>query len=161
MSKSPLTIEQILDLLTKHPIQIAEYTADLKSDQLNTHPDQGEWSINDILAHLRSCSDMWGNAIETIIAHDQPTIKAINPRTWIKQTDYPEQPFRTSLQAFTKQRTKLLAVLNALPHKSWSRSATVTGAGKPLQLTVFSYARRLVLHEQSHVNQIKHIADAY
>ncbi|MBK9925301.1 MAG: DinB family protein [Anaerolineales bacterium] len=160
MSKSLLTIEQILDLLTKHPIQIAEYTADLKSDQLHTSPEQGEWSINDILAHLRSCSDVWGNAMETIIAHDQPTIKAISPRTWIKQADYPEQPFRTSLQAFTKQRTKLLAALNALPHKSWSRSATVTGAGKPLNSTVFSYARRLVLHERSHVNQIKHIADA-
>lgn len=160
MSESPLTIEQILDLLTKNSLQIAEYTADLTSDQLHRHPDQEEWSISDILAHLRSCSDMWGNAIETIITHDQPTIKAINPRTWIKQTDYLEQPFQKSLQAFTRQRTKLLATLNTLPHKSWSRSATVTGAGKPLKLTVFSYAERLATHERSHVKQIKRIVNA-
>jgi len=160
MTKATITIEQILDLLTKHPIQIAEYTTDLTSDQLHAHPNQEEWSINDILAHLRSCSDMWGNAIQTIITQDEPTIKAINPRTWISSTDYPQQKFRASLLVFTQQRTKLLAELNALPLKSWSRSATVTGAGKPLKLTVFSYAERLATHERSHVKQIKRMADA-
>jgi hypothetical protein len=155
MTKATLTIEQILDLLTKHPIQIAEYTADLTSDQLHMHPDQSEWSINDILAHLRACSDMWGNAIHTIITQDKPTIKAINPRTWINSTDYPQQEFRASLHVFTQQRTELLADINALPLKSWSRSAIVTGAGKPLKLTIYSYGERLAIHERSHVNQIK------
>jgi hypothetical protein len=159
MSKISITIEQILDLLTKNSLQITELTADLTSVQLHTPSGQGEWSINDILAHLRSCADMWGNAIETILTQNQPTIKAVNPRTWIKQTNYPEQPFRTSLGAFTKQRTNLLAILGSLPHKNWSRSATVTGAGKPLKLTVFSYAERLATHERSHVKQIKRIVN--
>ncbi len=160
MTKATPTIEQILDLLTKHPIQISEYTADLTSDQLHTPPNPEEWSINDILAHLRSCSDMWGNAIHTIITQDKPTIKAINPRTWINSTDYPQQKFRASLRVFTQQRTELLAELNALPLKSWSRSAIVTGAGKPLKLTIYSYAERLAIHERSHVKQIKRMVNA-
>jgi len=158
MSKTSLPIEQILDLLNKHPQQIAELTANLTSAQLHTPPSAGEWSINDILAHLRSCEDMWGKAINTLLAQDKPTIKAVNPTTWIKQTNYPEQKFRTSLRTFTQQRTELLATLNTLPHKSWSRSATVTGAGKPLTLTVFSYANRLAIHERAHVKQIGRIA---
>ncbi len=160
MSKNPLTIEQVTDLLTTNPLQIATFTADLTPTQLQAAPNPGEWSANDVLAHLRSCADMWGNAIETIIAEDKPTIKAINPRTWIDSTDYPEQKFRTSFRAFTKQRTDLLAILNALPKKSWSRSATITGAGKPLERTVFFYAHWLATHERTHVKQIGRIANA-
>ena len=160
MSKTGLTIEQVLDLLANNPLHIAEYIADLTSAQLHTPPSQGEWSANDVLAHLRSCADMWGNAIETMIAQDKPTIKAINPRTWVKQTDYPEQKFRTSFHAFTRQRSDLLTVLEALPRRSWSRSATVTGAGKPLERTVFFYAHWLATHERTHVKQIGRIANS-
>ncbi len=160
MSKNPLTIEQVTDLLTTNPLQIATFTADLTPTQLQAAPNPGEWSANDILAHLRSCADVWGNAIEAIISEDKPTIKAVNPRTWIDSTDYHEQKFRTSFRAFTKQRTDLLAILNALPKKSWSRSATITGAGKPLERTVFFYAHWLATHERTHVKQIGRIANA-
>src|SRR5215207_8513600 len=117
MSKDSLTVEQVLDLLTKNRLRISELTAALTPAQLQAAPNPGEWSANDVLAHLRSCADMWGKAIETIIAEDKPTIKAINPTTWIASTDYLEQKFRTSFRAFTQQRTDLLALLEALPKK--------------------------------------------
>lgn len=58
MSKDSLTIEQVLDLLTKNPLQIAELTSNLTPTQLQAAPNPGEWSANDVLAHLRSCADM-------------------------------------------------------------------------------------------------------
>ncbi len=115
---------------------------------------------NEVLAHLRSCGDVWGNSISTIIKQDMPTIRAINPRTWIKGTNYLEQKFQPSLQAFTAQRADLLAILRPLKARSWARSATVTGAGKPLELSIQSYAQRMAKHEHPHLKQIKHIADA-
>ena len=149
------TVEQVLALLAETPPRLAALTAGLTPAQLQTRPHAAEWSLNDILAHLRSCSDMWGQAIATILAEDKPTIRAVNPTTWIKQTNYPELEFGPSLRAFTRQRAKLLDVLKPLPTKAWARSAIVTGAGKPLQRTVLSYAEWLANHERSHV---KHIA---
>ena len=52
-----------------------------------------------VLAHLRACADVWGNYIRTIIAEDRPQFRAVSPRTWIKQTDYPDLAFRPSLGA--------------------------------------------------------------
>jgi uncharacterized damage-inducible protein DinB len=152
---TPLTIEQVLTQLTEQPKTIAKLTADLSRSRLHDAPKRGEWSINDVLAHLRSCSDMWGKYMRTIVAEDRPTIKAMNPTTWIKQTNYPGLEFSTSFRAFTKQRAELLAFLRPLPKAAWSRSATVTGAGKPRQRTVLDYAQWLANHERSHV---KHIA---
>lgn len=110
-----------------------------------------------MLAHLRACADVWGNCIMRIIALDRPTWRAVSPRTWIKQTDYPELDFRPSLHAFTRQRADLLAVLDSLPIEAWSRAATVTMVGKVLERTMLSYAERLVVHEKPHVRQIERI----
>ena len=153
-----MTIEQILTALTEGPPRIAEYTVGLTKAHLLAAPSPGEWSANEVLAHLRSCADVWGECIATIIHHNRPTIRAVNPRTWIERTDYLEQEFRPSLQAFAAQRTAFLAGLEALSPKAWLRSATVTGAGKPLERTVHSYARWMAEHERPHVKQIKRIA---
>jgi DinB family protein len=154
-----LTIHQVLTLLAETPPRIAALTAGLAPAQLHTKPNPAEWSANDVLAHLRSCADMWGNCIATIIAEDRPTIRAVNPRTWIKKTDYLELKFQPSLRAFTTQRADLLAVLKAVPPESWSRTATVTGAGKPLERTVFFYADWLASHERPHIKQIGRIVN--
>ena len=159
MSGRSLTIEHILTLLAQTTPRIGALTAGLSPAQLRTSPNQGEWSANDVLAHLRSCADMWGNCMAAILAEDRPTIRAVNPTTWIKQTDYPELEFRPSLHAFTTQRAHLLAVLEPLPPEDWSRAATVTGAGRVLVRTVLSYAQWLARHEQAHIKQIGRIAN--
>ena len=102
---------------------------------------------------------MWGKYIATIIDEDRPTIRAMNPTTWIKSTDYPELQFAPSFRAFTKQRAELLALLRPLPKAAWSRSATVTGAGRPRERTVLEYAQWLATHERSHVKHIARIVD--
>jgi hypothetical protein len=152
-----LTIEQILTVLAETPSRIAELTVGLTTTQLNAAPSPGEWSANDVLAHLRACANVWGDCIVRIINQNTPTIRAVNPRTWIKSTNYLEQKFQPSLQAFTVQRADLLAVLEPLTPKFWSRPATVTGAGKPLELSVQSYAQRMAVHERPHLKQIKRI----
>jgi hypothetical protein len=159
MSGRNLSHEQILTILTATPPRIAELTDCLAPDQYLAAPNPGEWSANEVLAHLRSCADVWGSCIAVIITDDAPAIRAVNPRTWIEKTDYREQEFLPSLQAFTAQRADLLAVLEPLAPEGWSRAATVTGAGKPLIRTVHFYAQWLAIHERPHIKQIERIAN--
>jgi hypothetical protein len=154
-----LTSEQVLTLLAETPPRIATLTVGLAPTQLHTAPSHDEWSANEVLAHLRSCADMWGGCIMAIIAADRPTLRAVNPRAWIKKTDYLELEFGPSLRSFTTQRADLLAVLEPLPSEGWSRTATVTGAGKALELTALSYAQRLARHERPHLKQIERIVN--
>lgn len=160
MYDTPLTIEQNLTLLAATPLRIAETTDSLPPAQLLAPPGPGEWSARDVLAHLRACADMWGQYIRLILDEDRPTFKAVNPTTWIKQTDYLEQEFRPSLKAFAAQRAGLLATLTPLPPEAWDRAAIVTGAGKPRERTVRTYAMWLANHERSHIKQIERIVDA-
>jgi hypothetical protein len=159
MPRKLFTVEQVLTLLAETPPRIAALTAGLSPAQLHSHPAPDEWSANDVLAHLRSCADVWGTCMAAILAQDTPTLRAVDPRTYIEQTNYLAQKFPPSFRAFAKQRTDLLAALEPLPRKSWQRKAIVTGAGAVLERTVLTYATRLARHERTHLKQFNRIAN--
>ena len=155
MPEKQLPVDQLLSLLGETPRRIGDATRGLPLEQLHAAPAPGEWSANDVLSHLRSCADVWGSYMARILSEDHPTIRASSPRAEINRKDYPELEFKKSFRAFAKQRTELLAVLEALPPKAWTRAATVTGAGRPLTPTLHSYAQRMAIHERAHVKQIE------
>lgn len=160
MPRASLTVEETLAILTATPASLAALAVGLSSDRLQIRPSPDDWSANEVLAHLRACADVWGGCIATMLAEDAPTLRAVDPRTWLESTDYRDQPFAASLRAFTAQRADLLATLQSMPPEGWTRSATVTGAGAPLQRTVLTYAQRLARHERPHLKQIERVPTA-
>jgi hypothetical protein len=155
-----LTVEQILTVLAESPKRIAELTAGRPEADLRSEPAPDEWSVSEVLAHLRACSDVWGRNIATILAEERPTLTGVSPRTWIDRTDYRELKFRPSLRAFTRQRAELLAVLEPLPPPLWSRAADVSAWGQVHAKSVHDYADKLARHERTHVQQIEAILRA-
>jgi len=151
---------QVLTLLAENARRLDAIASDASPAQLQTKPAVDGWSANDVLAHMRSCADVWGGCIAAIMAQDRPTLRAVNPRTWIKGTKYPDLEFRESLRAFLSQRADLRAVLDQLPPDGWSREATVTGAGRVLVRSVHFYAQWLARHERTHIKQVERIVNA-
>lgn len=161
MTDKYLSIDKILAILKETPPRLAKLTAGLNSTHLYYAPGVGDWSVSEVLAHIRACNEVWGGYyIMTILAQENPIIKAINPRTWIKNTDYLEQEFQPALRAFTKQRKTLLAKLEPLPAQDWMRTNILIGAGKPLQQTLLSHADGLARHERAHLKQIERTINA-
>jgi len=157
---TPRSIEQILSMLASAPRHLADLSDGLLPAQLLAPPKPGEWSAREVLAHLRACADMWGMYMAVILSEERPTFRAVNPTTWIKKTNYREQEFQPSLQAFTAQRADLLTMLKPLAPEAWSRTALVTGAGKPRERSVYTYALWLANHERSHFEQMERITNA-
>jgi hypothetical protein len=154
MARDTLSIADTLALLAAAPQHIAALTDGVAPDALRAAPAAGEWSATEVLAHMRACADMWGGSILALLAEDAPTVRAINPLTWIKQTDYPRLDFAASFRAFVAQRAELLAALEPLAPAGWQRAGTFTGAGAPLTRTVHSQAQRLAIHERPHLKQL-------
>ena len=149
-----MTVQQVLDQLRSTPLRLRELTTGVPPEILRTSPGPNEWSVNDVLAHLRACSDRWGEAATRIVEEDRPSIRGTNPVVWITKTDYPDLEFAPSLRAFVRQRKALLTVFDPLPTEGWQRTGTLVGAGKPVDLTAHTYAERLARHERAHVRQI-------
>jgi hypothetical protein len=140
--------------------RIAAATAGVDAATLRRAPGAGEWSATGILAHVRACADLWGGCIAAILADDRPTIRAVGPRSYVHDTDYPDLEFQPSFRALSAQRAALLAILDPLPPEAWSQTAVVTGAGAVLERTMNWYALGLAAHQRSHVKQIERLAKA-
>jgi len=157
MDIDPVDIEHILSLLAQTPGRISTISTRYENTRLTFKPDETTWSANDILAHLRSCADMWGKSIMAMISNDQPTSRYVSPRAWIRKTNYAALEFRVSLEGFTRQRNDLLQSLKALAIKDWSRGATFTGPTKGREQTILSYARRMAQYEGEHCEQLENL----
>ncbi len=151
MKITPAEIEEILELLAETPPRIASASRGVENARLHFKPDDQSWSANDVLAHLRSCADVWGKSITAMLAEPRPTLPHISPRSWIRKTNYPALEFRASFQAFAGQRREFLAGLKNLAFADWSGAARIEGR----EHTVFSQARRMALHENKHCEQIE------
>jgi len=62
------------------------------------------WSINDILSHLRACSDVWGETIMKMPAEDNPTQRYRSPRGFMKKPKYQEPDFAEGLGDYIQER---------------------------------------------------------
>lgn len=148
-------IRAVLTLLSETPRQIARIARGLSERQLHRQPEAEAWSAQEIVAHLRACAEVWGRSIERMLAEDDPAIRYVSPRGWIRKTDYLEQAFRDTLKGFSERRAELVTTLATLPPSAWTRGATFTGTTLGRGGTVFSYATRIVDHEVRHLDQLR------
>lgn len=147
-------IENVLEQLATTPHTLLSLSEGLDSARLHVRSEAEPWSVNDILAHLRACGDVWGKSMRAMITQEHPTLRYVSPRTWMKKTNYPAQEFRSSLAIFIQQRNELLEMLKTLSVEDWSRGATFTGTTLGREQTVLSYAQRMAQHETGHLAQI-------
>lgn len=148
-------IQAVLTVLSETPQHIARIARGLSEQQLHRKPAPDAWSAHEIVAHLRACAEVWGHSINRMLAEDHPTIRYVSPRGWIKKTDYLQQSFDDTLQAFSQQRVVLVRRLSKLSARGWARGATFTGTTLGREATVLSYATRVADHEVRHLDQLR------
>ena len=149
-------ISRIVAHLTHAPLRVETATRGLQTTQLYLRSDAEPWSVSDILAHLRACSDVWGNSIVAMLTRDNPTLRYVSPRSWMHKPLYRAQAFDVALVSFTQERQKLVKALADLDEAGWLRRATFTRvSARQRDQTVLSYADRIVTHEQPHLDQIE------
>jgi hypothetical protein len=146
-------IERYLAILSETVQRLEQAMQDQDESRLRSKADKPSWSVNEILAHLRACADLWTHSIYAMLAENEPTCSDINERKWTKVTRYADLPFRESFQAFSLQCQNLLRVLKALPFEAWERSAIIYER----KHTIFTQTRRMAKHETDHLEQIENL----
>lgn len=155
MQLSSAEIAKLLTLLAETPQRLTILTIGFDAARLHSRPSEDGWSVNEILAHVRVCAEVWGKSIATMLTQDQPILRYVSPRTVAKKRNYATQDYPVSLQAFVQQRHDLLQLLAPLDHTAWSRGATFTGTTKGREQTIYTYVQRMTAHEVAHLAQIE------
>ena len=153
--------EEALDMLESAPARISAATSGVRPDDLLDPLEPGGWSARDVLGHVRACHRTWGGYIDRILDEDHPSFRAESPRSTIRGTDFLSLPFGVSLEAFTRDRARLVARLRAADADALARTANVALPGRGREeRTAAHYAHRIVEHEGEHVGQIERVMAA-
>jgi hypothetical protein len=156
-----LAVEEILTILRTTPGRLDEMSAGLSAAECAAPPAPGEWSLADVLAHLRACQDVLGANIRRIVTEDGPAWRRVSPRTWQRSSGYHEQAFEPALVAFLTGRAELLTFLEPLPPAAWERTATVTmSTGIRVDQSARFFGDWLAGHEHRHVQGLPAIIEA-
>ncbi len=148
-------IELHLKQLADNPLAIRAMIAGLSADGLRWSSGKKDWSVVDILAHLRACSDVWCFSIYAMLAENQPVLPLLDEHRWAKVLGYAALSFEVSFNVFRVQREKLLRALLTINIEAWERTANIGGHNH----SVFSETRCLALHEVEHLNQFQEIVN--
>jgi hypothetical protein len=156
MEQGSEATSRVIELLTEAPLRLRGSTQGIQTTRIYLRTDIEPWSVNDILAHLRACSDVWGKSIMAMLTQDNPTQRYVSPRALMKNPIYADQDFGVALESFAETRHTLVLTLSNLDAVRWARRGTFTGTSpRGRNQTVLSYAERIVNHEQGHLDQIE------
>lgn len=147
---SSLSTKKVINLLNGNLVAIKNITEGIEPAFLETRKEQNSWSAVEILAHLHACATIWGDTIDEILKIDSPMIDYLHPGEWHDLSNFSNMSFTQSYEIYIQKRSKLLSRLVSLHLDEWGRIGVIKGK----KHTVYSQARRMALHEFSHLEQI-------
>jgi FMN phosphatase YigB (HAD superfamily) len=124
----------------------------LTEKQWQQRPQPAEWSITEILCHMRDV-DLEINIprIQKVASGSNPFLPGINSDSWTDERSYCEQDGLTALHAFIEARLSLIGCLENLSPQAWKFPARHAIFGPTYLQELVSF---MSTHDRSHIQQV-------
>jgi FMN phosphatase YigB (HAD superfamily) len=142
----------IIAVLRSTPAGLADLAENIPQEQWIRCPECDEWSLNEILCHLRDV-EMEVNIprVRTMIEETNPFIAGQVTDDWVQQREYDLQDGHQALRILAEARKQLVGILSGLSSEDWKRTArhSIFGPTDLLELVGF-----VASHDRSHIQQV-------
>ena len=146
-----LTTPALLATLRSTPAALATLASPLSEEDWGRRPKPGEWTLTEILCHLRDLEqEVYLPRLQKILSEEDPFLAAEMTDHWVEERQYSTQDGRQALVDFVVTRKKTLVLLDNLGVE-WSRTARHSIFGPTNLLESVSF---ITTHDRSHIQQI-------
>ena len=116
-------------------------------------PAEGEWSITEIVCHLRDVeAEVHLPRLRDLIEADNPFISSADTDPWAVERDYLSQSGPQALQDFVAARDQTRAFLAELPASAWNRPARHAIFGPTYLAEIVGW---MLGHDRIHLEQLR------
>ncbi len=148
-----LSPDELRHRLSETVPTLRSLTHGLEPAQWLARPGVQDWSITEIVCHLRDvdCEVHLGR-LQSLIREEQPFMPGVVSDSWAVERDYQAQDGQAALEALDTARAGLLALLPAADSPIWHRRGrhTFLGPTSFLELTCL-----IVEHDILHIQQVR------
>jgi uncharacterized damage-inducible protein DinB len=139
---------EILFKLQETPKAAAALFRGASDENIRRKPAPDQWSMLEILCHLRDVEFLFVERYGKIANHDRPQLRMINNDELAAKLKYNEDNAVTVLREFQSLRAQTVLVLSALPQQGWDRVGLHPKRGE------FSIAANAVMHVTHDANHL-------
>ncbi len=144
-----------LAILNSTPAALDSLAKDIPFDQWAVRPQPEEWSLVEIVCHLRDVdTEVNLPRVHKFIQEPNPFLPGMDTDHWAEERSYISQDPRQALQGFISSRMELTGLLDQIDPDVWKRTARHAIFG-PTQLQ--EVVGIIASHDRLHIQQIHQV----
>jgi len=120
--------------------------------ELDYAPEQGKWTIRQIVAHLSDAEIVGTMRMRRVIAEDDPKLEAFDQNAWAANLDYARRKTSQTLETFRRMRGENYELLKELPEAAFERAGIHSERGR---LTLKQLLQGYAEHAENHAAQMR------
>jgi len=114
----------LLFALSSTPAALQTLSQEIPEEQWAVRPSPAEWSLTEILCHLRDVdAEVNLPRLIKVFEDDNPFLSGKDTDPWAEERQYIRQNGRQALQSFIEKRLEILKLMNSLDKNGWERPA--------------------------------------
>jgi hypothetical protein len=148
------TVPAIIDALRRAPDIVVPLVREVPPDILKRRPSPGRWSAHEHACHLAHVHALFFDRLEHMLTHPAPVIRPYLPGDQDSDDLLLQMDLDECLDRFVLDRERLVARLETLSPREWTRAAE---HGEYRTYSVFIMFRHLALHDFLHAYRIEEL----
>ena len=147
--------DDLIDALGHAPALMVDLTDTMSADAMRSSPAVGEWSVADIIGHIRAADAIWRTRVLLALVHDGISAPDVDERALQSVLESSGLGLAIQVTSFALGRSELVGILRALSDDEWTRTCRHATAGA---MSVFDACAALEAHELEHLEQLRRAA---
>jgi hypothetical protein len=139
-------------VLASTPAKVNALVAPLTESQLRWRPAPGEWSIKEVLCHLRDTARLHGERMRRVATEENPPLPSWDEQAAARDLKYQDDVTEAILPAYVDLRAATVELLNGLGEDAWQRPGVHAESGP---LTLQSLLESSANHDREHLAQLR------
>jgi hypothetical protein len=141
---------EIMEALKQLPVLVEREVEGLPESVLRYKPSDDDWSIKEILGHLRLGAENWATRMYMIWSQTDPRLAVWDEAEAVRAAHYQDADVKSLISDMREYRVRMV---NLLDHAvDWTRLGQLEGVGRR---TMKQFAESLIAGEAAHLEEIR------
>lgn len=143
-----------LERLRQTPTEVATLLEGLSEEVLNRQPQDGGWSIRNIVSHLRDAQGVLSFRLNLLLEQEDPSIESKPVFEWATKEQERPSTSQEIFDSYRVSRQETITRLEGIPLEDWWRSGRHEEFGT---ITIRQHVSYFASHEITHFPQIERL----
>jgi hypothetical protein len=141
---------EVIETLKHMPDRVEELMTGLADPALRAWPSEGEWSIIEVVGHLRDYAQVWQKRLYMVWSLTDPFLPDYDQVASVREHNYQEADLKALLHDMRAYRAQTVELLSQAI--DWTRLGQLEGVGRR---SLMQFAVRIIDHEVRHLSELR------